>query len=161
CISLRVYSKNSFCEHHEFFEYTRKLIQFRKEHPALHRPEFFTGKDGNYNALPDIAWFGPNGLPPDWADPRGLLAARLDGSLADIMADRDDNDFFFAFNNSDADVAFVVCPAPAGKRWFDVLDTARPLPCSFIVHHERMPIVPQNSFILAARSMRMLVSRLP
>lgn len=143
----------------EFLDFTRRLIAFRKEHPALRRPEFFTGKDANYNALPDIAWFGPDGNPPDWEDAPGLLAARLDGSLADIMADRDDNDFFFAYNATSEDIEFKIGSPRENKYWYLVLDTSQDLPDAFQPFEDRRPIEPQTRIIVEHSSMIMLVSR--
>ena len=48
----------------ELFRFVKELIDFRLRHPAFLRPEFFTGKDGNYNALPDITWFDEKGDSP-------------------------------------------------------------------------------------------------
>ncbi|MDR2133946.1 MAG: glycogen debranching protein GlgX, partial [Treponema sp.] len=38
------------------FRFAREMIAFRRRHPGFMRPEFYTGRDGNYNAIPDISW---------------------------------------------------------------------------------------------------------
>lgn len=139
--------------------FTRALLAFRKEHPAFRRPEFYTGKDASFNALPDIAWFGPDGAAPDWAAADGAIAARIDGSHADIMADRDDNDFFVIFNASASDVAFRVCAPPAGQRWFLVMDTSLDGPDGFRIRGAEEPLRPQGSYVSASRSVVLLFAR--
>ena len=143
------------------FDFTRKLMAFRAEHPAFRRPEFFTGKDANFNALPDIAWYGPDGAAPDWAHADGAIAARIDGSHADIMADRDDNDFFIIFNASPHGHEFAICEPPAGQRWFLVMDTSRDSPEDFQPHGAPMPLDPQRRCAVGPRSTVLLLARVP
>ena len=81
-------------------------------HPAFLRPEFFTGQDADFNASPDITWFDEAGQSPDWAKIDSRIAARIDGSKADIMADRDDNDFYLIFNAKDESSVFKIGRPP-------------------------------------------------
>jgi isoamylase len=141
-------NNNAYCQNNEiswydwakaernssFTEFVSKLVAFRLAHPAFRRPEFFTGKDANFNALPDIAWFSPDGSLPDWARLDGAIAARLDGSHADIIADRDDNDFFIMINASPHDQSFTVAKAPPNRHWYRVMDTALAGPDDFLPH---------------------------
>lgn len=112
----------------ELLRFTRELIAIRLNHPSFRRPEFFTGKDGNYNAMPDISWFTPMGTEHDWNNTIPAFAARIDGSEADILADKDDNDFLLMFNNTNYSIPFNLCPAKPGWSWFRVLDTNLPPP---------------------------------
>jgi len=141
--------------------FARELIAFRKAHPAFHRPEFFTGKDSNYNALPDIEWFGPDGGPPDWARIDKVIATRLDGSRADIVADRDDNDFFLIVNAGTTEVPFKVCPPQPGWRWCRVIDTSLESPQDIASQGAEPVIHPQGSYLAGPRSLVLLLSRIP
>jgi glycogen operon protein len=40
-----------------YYRFVKMMIAFRRRHPGFMRPEFYTGRDGNYNAIPDISWF--------------------------------------------------------------------------------------------------------
>ncbi len=109
-----------------FRRFVRRLIRFRLDHPAFLRPEFYTGTDNGYNAIPDITWYGESGGEMNWSATRNCLSLQIDGSRAEIQADRDDNDFYMMFNGTVLDRRFVVPPAPNGKRWYRALDTAAP-----------------------------------
>ncbi|MFH2113603.1 MAG: hypothetical protein ABIJ86_03725, partial [Spirochaetota bacterium] len=167
-------NNNAYCQNNEIswsdwrlvkkntglFRFTKELIAFRKAHPAFHRPEFFTGKDSNYNALPDIEWFSPEGGPPDWARIDKVIAARLDGSRADIVADRDDNDFFLMVNAGTKVVHFRVCHPQTGWRWCRVIDTSLEAPQDIVGHGDEPAIRPQDSYVVGPRSLVLLLSRI-
>jgi len=146
-------------KNHELFRFTKALIALRLSHPAFRRPEFFTGKDANYNALPDIAWYAPDGSQPEWETMDSAIAARLDGSRADIVADRDDNDFFIMLNATSSAVDFTVCPPQPGWEWYRVVDTGLDSPDD-IMPHGMEPLVPRRTqYRLIARSLALLLSR--
>ena len=59
-------------EGRSLFEFTKRLLRIRREHPALHRSKFFEGRDIHGTNLPDLAWFREDGAPMserDWNDP--------------------------------------------------------------------------------------------
>jgi glycogen operon protein len=163
-------NNNAYCQNNEiswydwawaerngaFTEFVSKLVAFRLAHPAFRRPEFFTGKDANFNALPDIAWYAPDGSLPDWARLDGAIAARLDGSHADIIADRDDNDFFLMINASPHEQGFTLAKAPPNRHWYRVMDTALAGPDDFLPHGAGEPIL--KNYTLRPRSMVLLFS---
>ncbi len=146
-------------KNNELFRFTKALIALRLSHTAFRRPEFFTGKDANYNAIPDIAWYAPDGSQPEWETMDSAIAARLDGSRADIVADRDDNDFFIMLNGTSSAVNFTVCPPQPGWEWYRVVDTGLDSPDD-IMPHGKEPLVPHHvHYRLTARSLALLLSR--
>ncbi|MAS95268.1 MAG: glycogen debranching enzyme GlgX [Verrucomicrobiales bacterium] len=42
-------------------EFTKRLLKFRADNPALRRTSFFTGQKVNGTELPDVCWFRPDG----------------------------------------------------------------------------------------------------
>ena len=116
----------------ELLEFTRKLIRFRLAHPAFLRPEFYRGVDTDFNRMPDISWFNEHGETVDWSTVGRALALCIDGSHAEIQADRDDNDFFIIYNASPKTVRVAVCAPPSGKKWHRVIDTERSSPDDFV-----------------------------
>ncbi|MDR1956489.1 MAG: glycogen debranching protein GlgX, partial [Treponema sp.] len=121
------------------FRFVKEMIAFRRRHPGFMRPEFYTGRDGDYNAIPDISWFDEKGAIPDWDTIGTCLALRMDGSKADILADRDDNDCFIMFNASETSVSFTVCKPLEGKQWVRVIDTGLPPPGDICVPGTEKP----------------------
>jgi glycogen operon protein len=121
------------------FRFAKEMIAFRRRHPGLMRPEFYTGRDGNYNAIPDISWFDAAGETPAWDKMESCLAVRIDGSKAEILNDRDDNDFFIMFNAGVKAVEFCVSEAPCGKIWVRAIDTSLASPEDILLPgHERV-----------------------
>jgi glycogen operon protein len=128
-------------------------------HTAFRRPEFFTGQDADFNATPDITWFDEKGKSPDWAAIDARIAARIDGSKADIPADRDDNDFYLIFNAKDESAVFRVAPAPFARRWHRVIDSSLPAPEDLIEQGFEPMLIPQDEYAVAPRSFVLLISR--
>jgi glycogen operon protein len=145
--------------HADLLRFAKNLIAFRMWHTAFRRPEFFTGKDADFNATPDITWFDETGKSPDWASIDDRIAARIDGSKADILADRDDNDFYLIFNAKDASAIFKIGPAPGGRFWYRAIDTSLPSPEDFSEAGKEPIIVPQDEYAVAPRSFVLFISR--
>jgi len=54
------------------FEFTKKLIQLRREHPAFRRPKFFQGRRVPGGEIKDVMWFNPGGnemSEEEWTSP--------------------------------------------------------------------------------------------
>jgi glycogen operon protein len=135
------------------------LIAFRRVHPAFLRPEFFTGSDSNFNAIPDITWYDEIGNGMNWSRRRNIIAFRIDGSRAEIMADRDDNDFYVMLNGSRGAVSFTVCQPPAGRSWFRVIDTASESPDDFREAGDEEPLGDQLRYPTEPRSAVVLLAK--
>ncbi len=166
-------NNNAYCQNNEISWYdwgrtrtyaevrrfTREVLAFRMRHPAFRRPEFFTGKDSDFNAIPDISWFDENGGPPDWGRIERRIAARIDGSRADILTDRDDNDFYLIFNAATESAVFKIGQAPMARRWHRAIDTSLPSPEDIVDAGEEPMVAPQDEYAVAPRSMVVLISR--
>jgi isoamylase len=144
--------------HADILRFCRLLIAFRRNHPAFHRPEFFNGKDRDRNRIPDITWFDEKGREMQWGKADRLLAYRLDGSKAEIAADRDDNDFYLMFNALGEDREFVICAAPGGKSWHLAVDTGLPSPEDFPEPGGEPALEPHDRHTLQSRSMAVLLA---
>lgn len=143
----------------DLFEFVKKAIQLRKDHPALRRSEFFTGKDLSLNSLKDISWYNQLGEAPDWEKLNHFLAFRLDGSRAETLADKDDNDFFIMMNASTKDTS-VTLPHPRfGKFWYRCVDTSMQAGDDFRDAGKEECVENQAVYVLPARSFAILLSR--
>jgi glycogen operon protein len=141
------------------FRFAKEIIAFRLRHHGFMRPEFYTGRDGNYNAIPDISWYDDMGENPKWDKLNYCLALRMDGSKADILADRDDNDFFIMFNAGLEPAVFRVADAPEGKIWVRAVDTGLPSPEDILSPGNEKPLESPETYTIAARSMAVLISK--
>jgi glycogen operon protein len=142
-----------------FFRFVKEMIAFRLRHHGFMRPEFYTGRNGNYNAIPDIMWFDEKGESVDWEKTDPCLALRMDGSRAEILADRDDNDFFIMFNSGTRQVKFKVCEPMAGKKWYLAVDTSLPSPDDFFSPGQERILPDQDEYFVQSRSMVILLSK--
>lgn len=108
----------------DFETYTRRLIAFRKTHPALRPAGFYAGVDGNGNAMEQLRWFKPDGQPADAAyfdaADNHALAWRIDGSEFGDPAGA----LYVAYNGWSDRVDFTLPWPGAGKAWYRVTDTA-------------------------------------
>jgi len=166
-------NNNAYCQNNEIswfnwnlkekntenFTFLKKLIKFRQRHPAFHRPEFYLGKDTNFNAIPDITWYDRFGKIPDWNNMGHCLAYRLDGTEAEKKLDKDDNDFYLMFNGSEKDHSFTICSPPEGTHWFMAINTALPEGEDIPLYGHEKLIDEQTSYTVKGRSVVVLISR--
>jgi glycogen operon protein len=141
------------------YRFAREIIAFRLRHPGFMRPEFYTGRDGSYNAIPDITWFDEKGAVPEWEKTGYCIALRMDGSRADILADKDDNDFFIMFNGSGQKTNFVVCDPLPGKRWVRAADTSLASPQDIQEPGTEAELDNPRLYPVKGRSMVILISQ--
>lgn len=103
-------------------EFTKRLIQFRRDHPELRRSQFFTGKTSESTGLPDVCWLRPDGEIHESADWNGKKA----GAFAMLIhGDGAHSPLLFFFNARDEKVKFHFPKAPV-KKWELLIDTEDP-----------------------------------
>jgi glycogen operon protein len=141
------------------FRFTKEMIAFRLRHQGFMRPEFYTGREGSYNALPDITWFDEKGGALDWERKDPCFAFYMDGTKADILADRDDNDFYIMFNSGADGRRFTLMPPPPGKIWYRAIDTALPSPEDIRPPEEQDALKGAQDYLVHARSLVVLLSK--
>jgi glycogen operon protein len=142
-----------------FYRFVKLMIAFRLRHPGFMRPEFYTGRDGNYNAIPDISWFDENGEIPDWENTGPRIAFRMDGSKAEVSADQDDNDFFIMFNGAEKAADFKIIPPLEGKCWTRAVDTALPSPRDILEPGGEESLKNAETYKAGGRSIVIFISR--
>jgi isoamylase len=121
----------------DLLAFTRQVAELRRQHPVFRRRRFFDGRPvrrRGADALPDLAWFTPDGeemTEEDWGAPFGrAIAVYLNGQG---IPDRDsrgarviDDSFFLCFSAHNEPIEFHVPSADYGASWHVVLDTGRP-----------------------------------
>ncbi len=117
----------------QLFEFTRKLIQLRKEHPVFRRPKFLKGRRISGSEIRDVMWFNPGGnqmTEEEWTSPFvRCLGMLLSGDATDVLnfegeAIRDDT-FLLLINAHHEAIPFVL-PGQENLEWQLILDTADP-----------------------------------
>jgi glycogen operon protein len=112
-------------------EFTRQIIEFRKQHPVFFRRKWFQGKSIRGSDVHDLAWFRPDGeqmSDEDWgAGFAKSLGVFLNGDEipgVDAAGRRIlDQSFYLIFNAHWEPVEFVLPAEIWGQSWTRVLDT--------------------------------------
>jgi glycogen operon protein len=143
------------------FRFAKEMIAFRLRHPGVMRPEFYTGRAGNYNAIPDIIWYNEKGTSPDWDKIGYSLALEINGRRADVLRDKDDNDFYIMFNAGLDPVVFTIPSASNRNSWYRAVDTGMSSPKDILPEGSEEPLSTPNKYKVKARSMVILISREP
>src|SRR5258708_32782957 len=70
-------------------EFTRKLIQLRREHAVFRRPKFFQGRRVRGGEIKDVMWFNPGGnemSDEEWSSPSvRCLGMLISGDAVDLV----------------------------------------------------------------------------
>ena len=118
----------------EQLEFARRLIAFRRDHPAFRRREFLEGRATEGSGLPDVWWFRPDGrrmTRRDWQQEEAhVLGVFLNGDeIADHTSHGDpvyDDSFLLLFNAHYEEVPFTLPVRRFGAAWTHELCTADP-----------------------------------
>jgi isoamylase len=115
------------------FDWTRRLIALRREHPVFRRKLHLSGREKAGSGLPDVWWFRADGLKMtrgDWQSGEGVVGMFLNGR--EIVAPGpngervEDDSFLLLFNAHHEDRVFRMPSRRLGRAWTLELTTADP-----------------------------------
>jgi glycogen operon protein len=131
----------------------RLLIAARKEFHARRdsRPGGFFKGEVNERGLPDVSWHGTRLNQAGWNDPNARC-------LAFTLGGFDGAPDLHAMLNMYWDALEFELPIVPGRRWFRVVDTARPSP-EDIVEPTRQVAIEGDKIRIDGRSVVVLLSR--
>ena len=132
----------------DLFRFCKHMIAFRKRHPILRHPTYFTG-GGDV----EVSWHG--GLPrmPDWSQESRSLAFMLRGP--GVTADA----VYVALNMDWETRSFGLPSPPEGMRWHLFANTAVPSPEDVWELGSEPPLGDQGYVLATGRSAIVLVAR--
>ena len=111
-------------------EFTRKLIQLRREHPVFRRPKFFRAKPIPGEQIHDVMWFNPGGnemSEEEWKSPfvrcLGMLLSGDADDLVDEHGEAVRDDTFLLLVNAHYEPIPFVLPGEEQLEWEQILDT--------------------------------------
>ena len=147
-------------------EFTRRLVEFRRQHPNLHRRKFFQDRPINPGAAQrqvggrpehDIIWLRPDGgemTNEEWnAGWVRCIGVRLNGRTLDdvngVGEPTQDETFLILFNPHTEPIRFFMPPRP-GTAWELEIDTASPERADrqVIPSGEYYELVPRSTAVL-------------
>jgi glycogen operon protein len=140
----------------DLLEFTRRAVELRHRHPALHRRKFFQGRPIHGEEVKDVVWFRPDGremTASEWeAGWVKSIGVRLEGSALDERSEDgrpvQDNDLLLLFNAGDRPQRFRIPGAFSEGDWRVELATADGIPRTVAPGAE--VDVPERSVILMA-----------
>ena len=111
-------------------EFTRKLIQLRREHAVFRRPKFFQGRRVRGGEIKDVMWFNPGGnemSDEEWSSPfvrcLGMLISGDAVDLLDAHGEPVRDDTFLLLINAHHEPLPLVLPGEEHLEWEQILDT--------------------------------------
>src|SRR5213592_2856231 len=114
----------------QFLEFTRKLIQLRKDHPVFRRPKFFQGRRIRGSEIRDVMWFNPGGnemSEEEWTSPFvRCLGMLLSGDTVDVLNFEGEpirDDTFLLLINAHYELIPFGLPGQEHIEWQLILDT--------------------------------------
>jgi len=112
------------------FEFTRKLIHLRREHPVFRQPKFFEGKPVPAGEIRDVMWFNPGGNEmtlEEWQSPFvRCLGMLVSGDVDDLIDERGEplcDDTFLLLINAHYEPIPFLLPGEEHLEWAQILDT--------------------------------------
>jgi len=137
-------------EKKDLYRFFKELIAFRKRHPVLHRPRFFTDEI-NERGLGDIAWHGCTLNSPGWNDPSCKSLAFTMGGF------EGDADLHVMLNMDWQGLSFDL-PEIKGRRWYRSIDTSMASPSDIVQPGAEVEIT-GNTYVVNDRSVVVLISK--
>jgi hypothetical protein len=119
-------------EQHALFEFVKRIIKLRMEHPALRRSKFFRGQTARGSELHDLLWFRSDGQSISQSDWQNSTTQALAMFLAGRGIDDTDEDgrplvddnLILLINATSADVEFIFPHIEAVREpWQLLVDT--------------------------------------
>ena len=132
-------------------EFTKKLIQLRKNHKVFKRNHFF-GNTSESLAIPEITWFDSNGKLLEWNNTNRFLAFRLNGQKID-------SDFYIATNMDLYDLTITLPPLTGSKKWYRIADTSFESPEDILESGKEELLNEQKRYVLISGSSVILLSK--
>jgi isoamylase len=143
----------------EFLEFAQRVMQYRKQHPNLHRYAFYDHDPEAQHPDKNIVWFRADGKrmqPKDWEDGGWMrtLGMFLNGRAPEIRDNEgrctEDADFLLLLNAHHEPVSFRISHELYPSGWKVAFDTSRPaVPADQeLVKRNRLVNLAARSFVL-------------
>lgn len=107
----------------EIYDYVKKLIAFRKEHPVLHRKEALYLFDTLSCGMPDLSMHGTQAWRTDFSYYSRMLAMLYYGEYQKKEDGAADDSVYIIFNMYWEAKSFDLPNLPKDKEWYPVMET--------------------------------------
>ena len=142
----------------ELFEFFRKMVNFRKVHPALRSRTHFQNKDYMGSGYADITWHGTKAWNADWSATSRTLAFMLCGKHAKEGKAKDCS-IYVAMNMHWDMHGFELPKLLKGMLWYVAVNTDAPSPQDIWDVGEEKKLGNQGEFLVGPRSVVILTGK--
>ncbi len=140
--------------HEEIYQFTKRIIAFRKQHQIIRRWRYLTPEETETPILRNITWHGVEPNKPDFSGTSRFLAWTLE---ALDIEERWDVPIYVA-SNAFWEPIEVELPDPEDRRWYRVVDTSLP-EGEDILPQEEASFLSEDTYEVQPRSTIVLVAR--
>ena len=145
-------------QYSDLIRFTRSLIAFRRNQPAVRREHFLTGVPDGDEDWADVTWFNSLGTAVDWHLDQLPIMCLL-SSPKNRPAESHGRNVLLLLNSSGSSVDFLIPAIAKTKTWRLFLDTSRPTPGD-IYPELNGPHLPENGiYRLPFKASAMFVSQ--
>lgn len=127
------------------------MIQFRKYHPTLQHPDYFSGHEMNERGIADISWHGCQLYSPGWDDPQARVLAFTLGGFNGAA------DLHVMINMYQEMLNFEIPPL-RDRQWYRTVDTAQAYLFD-ITEPGQESLITDNIYPVARHSITILISK--
>lgn len=138
-------------KNHHLLRFWRQMIQFRKYHPTLQSPHYFSGNEMNERGLADISWHGCQLNSPGWDDPQSHVLAFTLGGFNGA------SDLHVMANMYHETLRFEI-PSLQDRQWYKAVDTALEPPLDFPENGQES-LIKDSVYPVTGRSICVFISK--
>lgn len=137
------------------YEFVKKAIAFRKEHPILHVPNEMRGVDYKTKGLPDVSMHGERAWYLNSENTSRLLGIMYYGAYAERPDKSQDQSIYIAYNFHWENRNLALPNLPGNKKWRKVIDTSSLKENGFLhmeaeKYEKKLEIAPRTIVVLLA-----------
>lgn len=134
--------------------FTQKIIDIRKNNPAITAPKFLHGKDKDVYGVKNITWVATDGSENAFDDAHAKCFGVVYNNAALKTTRKKNSRLLVIFNAAANDVPFTLPTLKGGKSWTKTADTSGPLQQEETEHRGDTPyIIPARSTVVFSQNL--------
>lgn len=142
----------------DLYDFARRMIHFRRQHPVLRGSKFFQFWDSVGSGFPDISFHGTKAWNCDRSPGSRSFAFMLDGDHAKEGIVKDAT-VYVAMNMYWGGLHFELPVLPAEKKWYLFANTDMPSPADIYEPGQEEMLANQSDFLVGSRSVVILIGK--
>jgi glycogen operon protein len=144
----------------ELFNFCKRMIAFRRTHPALRSDTFDGSQEASTGRYPPLSWHGTRAWDADWSGQSRTLAFMVSEKVSRRGSSAASKSFVYVAMNMHWEAHDFGLPGlPEDVRWHVFVNTDMSSPQDILLPGQEVTIENQAKFLVGARSVVVLVGR--